>query len=176
MTFGYACAGYLVAARQAGRVEALLVRAGLFALALFLLVRGLNGYGNMALLRDDASLVHFLHVSKYPPSLSYVALELGIMALLLAGFFRLERTLGELPAPLRALLGPLGVLGQAALFFYVLHVHVIGAVVLLLGLAHEAGIAASVIGATLAVLALYPPSARYQRYKAAHPDGLARYL
>ena len=40
----------------------------------------------MALLREDGSLVQWLHVSKYPPSVTYDALELGIAWLLLALF------------------------------------------------------------------------------------------
>jgi hypothetical protein len=38
----------------------------------------------MALLRDDGSLIQWLHVAKYPASLAFSALELGLMALLLA--------------------------------------------------------------------------------------------
>ena len=65
--------------------------AGLAALALFAVVRGWNGYGNMAVLRDDGSLVQWLHVAKYPPSLAFSALELGLMALLLAALLASRR-------------------------------------------------------------------------------------
>ena len=67
--------------RDAGRD---CTRAGLVALAVFVVIRGLDGYGNMALHRDDASLIQWLHVSKYPPALAYATLELGLMALGLA--------------------------------------------------------------------------------------------
>src|SRR5439155_20675441 len=90
MMLGWAFGSYL---RTAPRVaaERRLLAAGLAALALFVVVRGLNGYGNMRLLREDGSLVQWLHVSKYPPSLSFTALELGLAALLLATSFRVAR-------------------------------------------------------------------------------------
>ncbi|HZX40724.1 MAG TPA: heparan-alpha-glucosaminide N-acetyltransferase domain-containing protein, partial [Myxococcaceae bacterium] len=54
-------------ARFPGRIAL----AGVVALALFFLSRGLNGWGNMGLFREDGSLVQWLHVSKYPPSVAY---------------------------------------------------------------------------------------------------------
>jgi uncharacterized membrane protein len=63
--------------------------AGAALLALFVLLRGLNGFGNTGLLRLDGSLVQWLHVSKYPPSLTYDGLELGLAALILAALFRI---------------------------------------------------------------------------------------
>ena len=46
--------------------------AGVVALGLFFVFRGLNGWGNMALLREDGSLVQWLHVSKYRVSSSRI--------------------------------------------------------------------------------------------------------
>lgn len=175
MLLGFACARALARDDSRGRVERTLRYAGLAALAVFALVRGANGYGNMGLLRDDASPLQWLHVSKYPPSLSYVALELGVMALLLSLLYRLDRRRPKhvlLAGPLAAL----GVLGRAALFYYVLHIHVLAALTWLFGLHHAGAIGLTLAGATLTLLALSLPVARYQRYKAAHPDSLARYL
>ena len=50
-------------------------------------MRGANSYGNMLLFRETSSPVQWLHVSKYPPSLSFYSLELGIMAMLLSFAF-----------------------------------------------------------------------------------------
>ncbi len=66
-----------------------LARAGLAALVLFAVLRGIDGYGNMHLYRDSLAPLQWLHVSKYPPSITYDALELGLMALILAAMFRL---------------------------------------------------------------------------------------
>ena len=41
--------------------------AGFISIIMFLILRGLNGYGNMVLCRYGSSLVQWLHVSKYPP-------------------------------------------------------------------------------------------------------------
>jgi len=168
MAFGYACAGFFARPNQDGGIEKTLARAGVLSLAVFGVVRGLNGYGNMQLFRDDLGPLQWLHVSKYPPSITFLTLELGIMALLLAGFYRLERAGVEARW--------LTVLGQAALFYYVIHIHAIGAVTELLRVAHKGGVGAALIGAALAVLVLSFPAARYQRYKAAHPGGWTRYL
>src|SRR5262249_62227822 len=75
-----------LARRNPARFPARVVLAGVVALGLFFLFRGLNGWGNMGLLRENGSLAQWLHVSKYPPSVTYDALELGIAWLLLALF------------------------------------------------------------------------------------------
>jgi uncharacterized membrane protein len=71
MVFGWCFGRVLVDARETQSQPALpLGVIGVALLILFVVVRGLNGFGNMGLLRADASLVEWLHVSKYPPSLS----------------------------------------------------------------------------------------------------------
>jgi uncharacterized membrane protein len=146
-----------------------LVLAGLASLVVFAVVRGVNGYGNMRLLREDGSLVQWLHVSKYPPSLSFTALELGIMAILLAAFTRL-RLRGTATAPA---LQVLEVLGSAALFYYLLHVHLLEVSALLLG---KPGLGATYLAAAVTLLVLYPLCSVYRRYKAAHPHAWTRYI
>jgi uncharacterized membrane protein len=174
MCLGWAFGRYLLEAR-AGRarlpVERLLAGAGVAALGLFALVRGLNGYGNMLLYREDGSLVQWLHVSKYPPSLSYSALELGLMALLLAGFWRLEKS----PSAVKVL-EPLRTLGQTALFFYLIHVHLLEGAAVALGVKKQLGLGAAYGATAVALAVLYPACAWYQRYKAAHPGGWTRYV
>jgi uncharacterized membrane protein len=153
-------------------VERQVVVAGAAALACFVLVRGLNGYGNMGLGREDGSLVQWLHVSKYPPSLAFMALELGLAALLLATLLRLDRREPAAPRALR----PLALLGQTALFFYLLHVHVLTLAAHLVGAAHRSGLAATYAAAFVAVVVLYPACRWYRGYKAARPDGWPRYV
>jgi uncharacterized membrane protein len=166
------CFGRYCARQPAVAIERLLVTSGLGALGVFVLVRGLNSYGNMLLLRDDGSLVQWLHVSKYPPSLAYMTLELGLMALCLATLFRLQRRLPVVASRLH----PLLVLGQTALFYYLLHVHLLRLVGWGLGLHHRGDLAATYAAALGTVMALYPLCARYRRYKQAHPRGWTRYL
>lgn len=175
MMLGFGCAHWLAERDDRGLVERRLRYAGLATLGVFVAVRAHNGYGNMGLLRDNAALLQWLHVSKYPPSLSYVTLELGLMALLLSVLYRVDRDTSPtavLAWPLRGLT----VLGRAALFYYVLHIHVMALITWLTGTLHQGGIAASLVGAAIALALLSYPVARYQRHKATHPSWLTRYL
>jgi uncharacterized membrane protein len=103
-------------------------------LGAFLVVRGLDGYGNWGLHRDSLAALQWLHVAKYPPSLSYTCLELGLAFLLLALFYLFDD--GQ-PTPLFPLLRPLALFGSTAFFYYVLHAHLMGAVSQLLKLYNE---------------------------------------
>jgi uncharacterized membrane protein len=143
---------------------------GLLALAIFATVRGMNGYGNLLLLRDDQSLVQWLHVSKYPPSLSFYALELGLMALLLTFLFRREQKQRANPS------GLLLVLGQTAFFFYLLHGHLLLLAAWSLGVSHQRGLPETFIAAGAVIGLLYPCCRGYRGYKTAHPNGWARYV
>ena len=67
---------------------------GVVGLAMFALVRSVDGYGNMFLPRSDNSWQQWLHVSKYPPSLAYYSLELGILFLCLAFLRTIEPRIG----------------------------------------------------------------------------------
>jgi uncharacterized membrane protein len=96
--------------------------AGLAALAGFVLLRTLNGYGNPAPWTPQASpamtAVSFLNTAKYPPSLIFLLMTLGPAALLLA---RLER------APLGAR-HPFVVFGRVPFAYYVVHFWLLHAV------------------------------------------------
>ncbi|MCB9663120.1 MAG: DUF1624 domain-containing protein [Alphaproteobacteria bacterium] len=148
-----------------------LALAGLASLAVFGVVRGLDGYGNLLLYRGGTDLVSWLHVSKYPPSVTYVTLELGLMALLLAAFFALEPR--RQPADPRA---PLLIWGQTALFFYVLHIPLLELVSHATGLHRAGGIGLTLAAAALTLAALTLPCVAYRAYKAAHPTSWARFL
>lgn len=147
-----------------------LLLAGLAALATFAVVRGLDGYGNMFLLREDGSLAQWLHVSKYPPSLAFIGLELGLVMLLLAGLLWLEPRIPSRPD------APLLVLGQTALFFYVLHWPLVGLPAAIFGLFKAGDLATSYAAAAAVVIVMLPLCRWYRGYKRAHPSGWARYV
>lgn len=158
-----------------------LLAGGLAALAGFVALRWANGWGNAELLRTDGSLLQWLHVSKYPPSVTFALLELGIMAVILSGFVWLEHS-GRLRALPR---GPLLVFGRTALFFYLLHVPIIQALGwgtwLVTGADPERhppafGVGASYIVTAVVLIILYPLCIAYDHYKRAHPHGWTRYL
>jgi uncharacterized membrane protein len=169
MMIGWAFGSRLASAREF-RPTRLLAIAGVVLLALFGVLRGLDGFGNMALHRTDDSLVQWLHVSKYPPSVTFTSLELGIMALVLAAFFALSRK-GE-----PRMLKPVAVLGSTALFFYLLHVHLLEGAAWALGLHPRLGLGATWLATAIAILVLYYPCVRYQRYKATHDNLMTRYV
>ena len=158
-----------------------LLAGGLAALAGFVALRWANGWGNAGLLRTDGSVLQWLHVSKYPPSVTFALLELGIMAVILSAFVWLEHS-GRLRALPRA---PLLVFGRTALFFYLLHVPIIQALGwgtwLLTGADPERhppafGVGASYIVTAVVLIILYPLCIAYDHYKRTHPHGWTRYL
>lgn len=144
---------------------------GIALLVIFLAVRGFNGYGNFGLYRDSMGLLQWLHVSKYPPSLSYTTLELGLAFLLLAVFFRLNN------GKARIYLKPLEVLGSTALFYYIIHAHLASLGALLTeNNSSLYGLFKTYIVALIILGALYPFCLIYKRYKTNHPNGWTRYL
>ncbi len=164
MGWGAADVARSAPARFPGRV----LLAGLVALAFFFLFRGLNGWGNMGFFREDGSLVQWLHVSKYPPSVTYDGLELGIGWLLLALFL-----VWRPPAWMDAVLRPLG---QSAFFFYLLHAHLLMAGSYALGMHGTAGLVATYVASAVVIAVLVPACNAYRRYKLAHPTSLAQYI
>jgi len=175
MVLGWVFGRYLLAQRRTdtlSRVHSLVGFAGLGALVLFLILRGINRYGNLKLFREDLSLVQWLHVSKYPPSLTFSALELGLMALCLYGFFQLEKRSPGIPIDRT----PLLVFGQTALFFYLLHAHLLELGAYLLGASHKLGLTATFVASLIVATVLYPACLWYRTYKAGHPKGWVQYV
>jgi uncharacterized membrane protein len=152
--------------------ERMLFLGGGASLAVFIVVRALNGYGNMLLLRENGSLIQWLHVSKYPPSLSFQALELGLMAVILGVLFGMQR---KADRPVRRR-NPLLVFGQTALFFYVLHIVLLELSARALGLHSKMGLGATYLATMAVLVVLYPVCLWYRRYKASHPGGWTRYV
>lgn len=99
-----------------------LVGLGMAALLAFLALRWLNVYGDAAWqvgATPLASLMSFLNITKYPPSLHFSLLTLGFGLLALAG---LERVQGG-----RMLV----LIGRVPLFFYVVHLYLLHCLYLL---------------------------------------------
>ena len=144
--------------------------AGLAALALFLVLRGFNGYGNMFLPRADNSWQQWLHVSKYPPSLSYTSLELGLMCLALFVMIKLEPIIGVREN------GPFLVFGQTAMFFYLIHRFVFDVPANYFGLRGIGTITTTYAVALALLVLIYPLCRWYRSVKAAHPQSLLKYI
>lgn len=176
MMLGFVFGKRLIRIRESGSTrwspEKILLVGGSVSLLAFVITRGLNGYGNMLLLRDSGSLIQWLHLSKYPPSLSFMGLELGFIGIILAMLFRLQ---GRAHGSVR-LRNPILVFGQTAFFFYILHIVLLELSARALNLHMKMGLGTTYLATVAVLVLLYPFCLRYRRYKASHPGGWARYI
>jgi uncharacterized membrane protein len=174
MCLGWVFGRYLIPSNAEGarlpRPISLLTISGIISLAVFAAVRWFNGYGNMFLLREDSSWIQFLLVSKYPPSLSFMALELGLFCLALAGMIRLEQRIGVRKN------GVLLVFGQTAMFFYLIHRVVMEGLAQWCGLRGVGTIATTYLVSIVFLIILYPLCRWYRSYKQQHPDGWTTFI
>jgi uncharacterized membrane protein len=131
MALGYAL-GRAMVKPPTVRQRILLLLGSVLTLA-FILLRGLNAYGNPTaglaasspgewhrLPLTSMTMVYFLDVEKYPPSLQFLLMTVGPSLLLL---WWLDRS-GENPF-VKKLTHPLLVFGRVPLFFYILHLYLI---------------------------------------------------
>jgi uncharacterized membrane protein len=143
---------------------------GILALVIFVVVRAYGGYGDMFLHRADNSWQQWLHVSKYPPSLTYYALELGLLALCLALMMKIEPLIGVRPN------GPLLVYGQTAMFFYLVHRLVLEIPATYFGLRGFGDISTTYIVWAILLVPLYYACIWYRKMKTSHPDSVLKYF
>jgi uncharacterized membrane protein len=119
---GVTAAGYALGqifGWEAGRRRTFLLRCGLSVVAAFFVLRGINVYGDAARWAPQASaamtVVSFLNLTKYPPSLLFLLMTLGPALLILRALD------GGTPRLLR----PALVFGRVPLFYFVLHLPLI---------------------------------------------------
>lgn len=154
-------------AMQARRT--VLIGAGAACLALLLILRGFNLYGEALpwALQESAvkTLMSFLNYTKYPPSLDFLLITLGAGLLLLAWFESLPRN---------KWLDALQTFGSVPMFIYVLHLYVLlaayWALYLIFGPTQGerfglSGVAWIWAGAIALVLAHYPIARAFAAYK-----------
>ena len=126
MALGYVLAD--VYRWEPSRRRRFLVRTGLIALAVFVVLRLVNGYGNpfpwSAQRTPALTVASFLNVFKYPPSLDFLLMTLGPIMISLA---LVEGTRGRMT-------DWLSVYGRVPLFYYIGHIYVAHAVAMVLGL------------------------------------------
>jgi uncharacterized membrane protein len=131
MALGYAFGTVVALPAEKRRVRSL--ECGAVALAMFVLLRATNWYGDSVRFVHLGSLerttMSFLEVTKYPPSLQFLCATLGVLLLVFAVVdFALERR--WIP---RAL-GVVEVYGRVPFFYYVIHfylIHVLAVVTLM---------------------------------------------
>ena len=173
ITLGYALGPWFANGMQPALRQRYLLLAGVGALIGFGVLRMLNGYGEKPWQSYDSgvqTLMSFFNVTKYPPSLLFLALTLGVGMLLLLAFERVGHT---------RWVSLLAVFGAAPMFFYLLHLYVLKilyvACVALFGLNHGNYFGFDSIGAVWLValllpLALYLPVRWFDGLKARRRD------
>lgn len=117
IALGYAAGPWFSRATAATQRQNYLLGCSLAALAGFVVLRLLNGYGEKPWSVGDSTLqtlMSFFNITKYPPSLLFLALTLGLGLLLLRALERCQA---------QAWIGPLTAFGGAPMFFYLLHLY-----------------------------------------------------
>jgi uncharacterized membrane protein len=156
---------------------------GLAAFTAFVPLRLLNSYGNIRPLPPTAGWIEFLNLVKYPPSLTFLLLTLGINLLLLRLFFWLEAvfsvqySVNIVHSPLSTLHSPLTIFGREPLFFYIIHLYLYGWLGLWLNRVSTPTIAQMVPYWLLGLVILWPLCWAYGRFKHGRsPYSLWRFL
>lgn len=193
MVLGY-CLGKLYTPQfRSEERNKLLFRIGLAAVALFVVLRFINSYGDPAPWSTQKNAIYtfmsFINTTKYPVSLMYTLMTLGPVLMILSW---MERT-GT------GVLKPFIVFGRVPLFYYVLHFYIIHAIALVLymnksghswsaldfhfnksfgGITAEAGYSLfwAYVGWISVVIFLYPLCKWYNRYKSTHSHWWLSYL
>ncbi|MNN15616.1 hypothetical protein D3C81_1287270 [compost metagenome] len=173
IALGYSIGPWFARPASTALRQRYLLLAGAGALIGFVLLRLANGYGEAHWAVHESTthtLMSFFNITKYPPSLLFLGLTLGIGLLLLLGFERAQQ---------RKWISTLAVFGAAPMFFYLLHLYVLKVLYLvsvaLLGLNHGDyfgfdGIWAVWLTAVLLAAALYLPVRWFAALKARRRD------
>ena len=125
IALGYCIGPWFARCASAAVRQRYLLLAGVGALLGFVALRLLNGYGEAQWVAHDhpvQTLMSFFNITKYPPSLLFLTLTLGVGLLLLLAFERVRQ--GKWIAVL-------AVFGAAPMFFYLLHLYVLKVLYLL---------------------------------------------
>jgi len=149
-----------------------LAAVGVMSISLFFIVRLMNGYGNLVRRWSD-SLMDWLYVSKYPPSIAFLLWTLGGMSLFLAlGLFIQQKGWSG-----KNVSGIVHTFGRNPLFFYLTHLWLyrfrlpwVKTPPFYLDLVPT--LAFWLVG----LLILWQLCVRYERLKRAHPDSLLKYI
>ncbi|MGF6512967.1 putative membrane protein [Pseudomonas sp. BT76 TE3572] len=119
IALGYCIGPWFAGSASATVRQRYLLLAGAGALISFIALRLVNGYGEaqwVAYESTTQTLMSFFNITKYPPSLLFLSLTLGVGMLLLLCFERAQQ---------RRWISILAVFGAAPMFFYLLHLYVL---------------------------------------------------
>lgn len=173
---GYACGPLYARATAPGLRRRRLTVAGIACLALLIVLRSVNAYGEPVPWTSQADPVRatmaFLNFTKYPPSLDFILLTLGLGCVALACIERADTVATRVAA----------VFGGAPLFYYLLHLYALlvlqklAAAVLGVPRADVAHVWQVWAIAALLAVALYLPTWLFGRYKRTSGQGWVKYF
>jgi uncharacterized membrane protein len=129
MILGYYLGNLYTADFNPGTRRKILLLTGLGAIALFIILRSGNLYGDAATWSEQKNVVYsflsFLNITKYPPSLLFILITLGPALVLL---FLMEK-------PINKWTGKIVVFGKVPMFYYLAHIlliHILAVIAALL--------------------------------------------
>jgi uncharacterized membrane protein len=186
MSLGYCFGALYDKSYDANKRKKILSIIGFSAIALFIVLRGINLYGNpsnwMQFDEFSKTLISFLNPSKYPPSLLYLLMTLGPALIFLANAENLKGRLVNF----------FSTFGRVPFFYYILHLYLIHILALLAaqltGFGWHIMILNDWIGSVPAlkgygfslwvvylvwiavILLLYPLCIKFDRYKTNHKE------
>ena len=190
MLIGFAC-GMLFELQPANR-KSIFLKIGFSALLLFIIIRFINVYGDSfqwsAQKNTLYTFLSFMNITKYPPSLLFCLITLGLMFLMLAIAERANNRIAKI----------CNVYGRVPLFYFLVHfvmIHVTMIVLMLLqgfswsqldfasgtfgrpkGVQSGVGLTLIYLFWIAIVIALYKPCQWYGEYKAKHKHWWLKYL
>jgi uncharacterized membrane protein len=188
MMLGYCFGGLYKKGIQPSLRKKYLLIVGIVAIALFIILRGINLYGDMAPWQVQPAFImtvcSFLNVTKYPPSLLYTLMTLGPALIMLALLEKPLTSFGKIMLPI----------GRVPLFFYILHlflIHLLAIIAVVVSgrpwtdmiftsmqTAKDApwlkgygySLAGTYVVWILVIMLLYPLCKWYDKYKTAHKE------
>lgn len=142
---------------------------GAACLFAFFILRILRGFGNIHH-PESSGFISFFNVTKYPPSLTFTFLNLGLCLVFIGLFSRARSSIEKWGYPLL-------VFGRSALFFYVLHLYLFAIIGLLFASRGGSGLAAMYPIWFLGLFLLFPLCLRYGAFKKKKPpDSIWRFF
>jgi uncharacterized membrane protein len=186
MALGYCFGPLYDAAYDGAKRRRFLNLAAISIIGLFILIRWINIYGDPVSWKDygelSKTLMSFLNVNKYPPSLCYLLMTLGPALLFLANSEKLKSRIVSF----------FSVFGRVPFFYYIIHLYFIHIIAMIFAQLTGFGWQVMILhhwiaeepkligyGASLwvvymvwigLVLALYPLCKRFDRYKQTHRE------
>lgn len=161
--------GWLIAWKTDKKRILMSLGIGAAALLIAIILRMYRGYGNIFPFSDPGSYSFFFD-QKYPPSLFFSLWFFGCVVLVVSIFIALDKFLPKL-------LMIFDIVGKVALFFYCVHIAILGIFSKRIGLFYREGeVVASLIGVIIMLIVLLPLSKWFYKVKSRSKNFIIRMI